>query len=206
MTLLESGEPELLVWASPKDMTEAKSNFPKRSTGLLASKFLERRVPLRGRITNQLASCCIARLLVLATEDRQRPIVTYIESQGGSLSESLNVISTMNGIHSPVVTFCRGQIGGGAAAIAAHGLKGFRAADPGSRFSLKLQGDIVANARLTQESYLKMLVQVLSADTGQPESTVLQWVTEGAEFSPQQAMEHGLIDAIARAPLLPSVT
>ena len=195
----------MLVWASPKDMTEAKFNFPKRSTGLLASKFLERRVPLRGRITNQLASCCIARLLVLATEDRQRPIVTYIESQGGSVSESLNVISTMTGIHSPVVTFCRGQIGGVAAAIAAHGLKGFRATDPGSRFSLRLQGDTTASTRSTHESYLKLLVQVLSADTGQAEATVSRWLTDGAEFSPQQAMELGLIDAIARAPLLPSV-
>src|SRR5580765_3201108 len=119
-------------------MTEAKSNFSRRSTGLLASKFLERRVPLRGRITNELASCCIARLLVLATEDRQRPIVTYIESPGGSTLESLNVISTMNGIHSPVVTFCRGPIGGAAAVISAHGLKGFRAADPASRFSCQL--------------------------------------------------------------------
>jgi ATP-dependent Clp endopeptidase proteolytic subunit ClpP len=187
-------------------MTEAKSNSPKRSTGLLASKFLERRVPLRGRITNQLASCCIARLLVLATEDRQRPIVTYIESEGGSVSESLNVISTMNGIHSPVVTFCRGQIGGIAAAIAAHGLKGFRAADPGSRFSLRLHADTVTNVRSTDESYLKLLVQAFAADTGQPESTVLQWFMEGVEFSPQQAMEHGLIDAIARAPLLPGIS
>jgi ATP-dependent protease ClpP protease subunit len=131
-------------------------------------------------------------LLVLATEDRQRPIVTYIESPGGSVQESLNVISTMNGIHSPVVTFCRGLIGGGAAVICAHGLKGFRAADPGARFSF-------------HESYLRLLVQVLAADTGHPESEVLQWFTEGVEFSAQQAMENGLIDAIARTPLLPSV-
>jgi len=186
-------------------MTEAKSNSSRRSTGLLASKFLERRVPLRGRITNELASCCIARLLVLATEDRQRPIVTYIESPGGSVQESLNVISTMNGIHSPVVTFCRGLIGGGAAVISAHGLKGCRAADPGSRFSFRVQSEREENGRETHESYLRLLVQVLAADTGQPESTVLQWFTEGVEFSAQQAMENGLIDAIARTPLLPSV-
>jgi ATP-dependent Clp endopeptidase proteolytic subunit ClpP len=187
-------------------MTEAKFNTSKRSTGLLASKFLERRVPLRGRITNQLASCCIARLLVLATEDRLRPIVTYIESQGGSVSESLNVISTMNGIHTPVVTFCRGLIGGVAAVIAAHGLRAFRAADPGARFSLRLLGEPASSGRSSYESYLKLLVQVLSTDTGQPESKVLRWLTEGAEFSPQEAMEQGLVDAIARTPLLPSIT
>src|SRR5579859_2269745 len=114
----------------------------RRSTGFLASRILERRVPLRGHITNQLASCCIARLLVLATEDTHKPIVTYIESSGGSTAEALNVISTMNGIHSPVATFCRGAIGGAAIAIAAHGLKGFRTADPAAHFSLKLESEV----------------------------------------------------------------
>jgi len=142
---------------------------------------------------------------VLATEDRQRPIVTYIESQGGSVSESLQVISTMNGIHSPVVTFCRGLIGGAAAAIAAHGLKGFRTADPASRFSLRLLGEPGANSRSDRDSFLKLLVQVLVADTAQPESEVARWLTEGAEFSPQQAVQHGLIDIIARTPSLPGI-
>jgi ATP-dependent Clp protease protease subunit len=141
----------------------------------------------------------------LATEDRQRPIVTYIESQGGSVLESLNIISTMNGIHSPVVTFCRGQIGGVAAVIAAHGLKGFRAADPGAHFSLRLQSDTTSNSPANRESYIRLLVQAFASDTVQPESKVLQWLTDGAELSAQQAMENGLIDAISRAPILPSV-
>src|SRR5579859_3730581 len=130
----------------------------RRSTGFLASRILERRVPVRGKITNQLASCCIARLLVLATEDRQKPIITYIDSPGGEPAQALGVISTMNGIRSPVVTFCRGSIGGPAAAIAAHGLKGFRAADPGAHFSLKLESDPNGSiGEPSHESYLKLL-------------------------------------------------
>src|SRR6266404_2007395 len=161
----------------------------RRSTGLLASRFLERRVPLRGQITNQLASCCIARLLVLATEDRQKPIVTYIESPGGSVAESLGVISTMNGIRSPVVTFCRGPIGGAAVVIAAHGLKGFRAADAGTHFSLRLHSEHSGNGTIeAHESYLKLLAQILAHDVARPEAEVLGWLTNGAEFSPQDAL------------------
>jgi ATP-dependent Clp protease protease subunit len=175
-----------------------------RSTGILASRFLERRVPLRGKITKQLASCCIARLLVLATEDRQKPVITYIDSPGGSAAESLGIISTMNGIRSPVVTFSRGQIGGAAAVIAAHGLKGFRTADPGAHFSLRLQAKLAGGGRLdTPESYLKLLSQILAHDTGNPEALVLRWLTEGAELTPQEAIRNGLIDTIAREPLLP---
>jgi ATP-dependent Clp protease protease subunit len=178
----------------------------RRSTGFLASRFLERRVPLRGKITNQLASCCIARLLVLATEDRQRPIVTYIDSPGGSVGESLNVISTMNGIQAPVVTFCRGSVGGPAVVIAAHGLKGFRTADPDTHFSLRLQSEVSRNSKPhPHESYLKLLVQIFASDTAKSETEVLRWLTEGVQFSAQEAMHNGLIDGIAREPLLPEI-
>ena len=165
---------------------------------------MERRVPVRGKISSQLASCCIARLLVLATEDRQKPIITYIDSPGGEPAEALSVISTMNGIHSPVVTFCRGVVGGPAAIIAAHGLKGCRTADPGAQFSLLLQSGTAANSGVhSHESYLKLLAQILAADTGRPQEEVLGWLTHGAQFTPQEAIRHGLIDVIAREPVLP---
>jgi len=189
-------------------MTQAKTNMSRRrSTGLLASRLLERRVPLRGEITNQLASCCIARLLVLATEDRQKPIITYIDSPGGEVAEALSVISTMNGIRSPVVTFCRGSIGGAAAVIAAHGLKGFRAADPGTHFSLGLR-DVPAGNHSAElhESYLKLLAQILATDTARSEADVHLWLTRGVQFNAQEAMHNGLIDAIAREPLVPTVS
>jgi ATP-dependent Clp protease, protease subunit len=175
-----------------------------RSTGLLTSRSLERRVPLRGKITKQLANCCIARLLVLATEDRHKPIITYIDSPGGSVGESLGVISTMNGIQSPVAIFCLGTIGGVAAVIAAHGKKGFRTADPGAHFSLRLQSDHSIDTPLeAHESYLQLLAQILAEDTSQSEAQVLRWLTEGAEFNPQEAIRNGLIDTIGREPLLP---
>ena len=176
----------------------------RRSTGLLASRLLERRVPLRGKITGQLASCCIARLLVLATEDRDKPIVTYIDSPGGSVSKSLTVISTMNGIHTPVVTFCRGAVAGPAVVIAAHGAKGFRTAAPGTSFSLRLQSESANNSHSEgYESYLRLLTQILAADTARPEEEVLRWLTDGALFTAQEAVQKGLIDAIAPEPLLP---
>lgn len=175
----------------------------RRSTGFLASRSLERRVPLRGHLDNQLASCCIARLLVLATEDSHKPIVTYIESSSGSVPEALNVISTMNGIRSPVATFVRGLVSGPAVAIAAHGKNGFRTAEPGAQFSLALETGVKTQPVDSPESYLKLLVQVMANDTSRSETEVLGWLTRGVVFSAEQAIEHGLIDAIGRAPILP---
>jgi ATP-dependent Clp endopeptidase proteolytic subunit ClpP len=171
---------------------------------LLASRSLERRVPLRGKLNSQLASCCIARLLVLATEDRQKPIITYIDSPTGEASGALSVISTMNGIQSPVVTFSRGVIGGAAAVVAAHGLKGFRTAHPNAEFSLKLgAGPEIDGNTQPQESYVKMLTQLLAKDTGRPEEEVFGWLTHGIQFSAQEAVRHGLIDSVATEPVLP---
>jgi ATP-dependent Clp endopeptidase proteolytic subunit ClpP len=175
----------------------------RRSTGFLASRSLERRVPLRGHLDNQLASCCIARLLVLATEDTQKAIVTYVESSSGLVPEALNVISTMNGIRSPVATFSRGLISGPAVVIAAHGKKGFRAAEPNAEFSLKLDKSGKNDDPESHESYLKLLVQILASDTGRSEAEVMRWLTQGAVFTAAQAMAHGLVDVVSREPHLP---
>ena len=131
------------------------------STGLLTSAGLERRLTLRGRLTKPIAACCIARLLVLATEDHRQPIIAYIDSGGGLASETLGIISTMNGIRCPVITFCNGQAAGPALVIAAHGLKGFRVAVQGARFSFKLLAETSRGRKAGDiESTLRLLAEI----------------------------------------------
>ena len=160
-------------------------------------------MPLRGRINRQIASCCIARLLVLAIEDRQRPIITYIDSMGGSASEVLGVISTINGIRCPVVTFCHGQAVGPAAIIAAHGMKGFRVGIPSARFSFKGFEAVKSRDNGELDSLLPLLADILAADTRKSKDLVLKWFKDGAQFTALEALANGLIDAIASQPLCP---
>ena len=160
-------------------------------------------MPLRGHLDSQLASCCIARLLVLATEDTHKPIVTYIESSTGLVPEALNVISTMNGIRSPVATFARGLVSGPAVVIAAHGKKGFRTAEATAKFSLILEKSGKNDDSESHQSYLKLLVQIFASDTGRSEAEVMRWFSHGAIFTAAQAVEQGLIDAVSREPILP---
>src|SRR3974390_782613 len=173
------------------------------STGLLTAAGQERRVPLRGRINRQIASCCIARLLVLATEDRRQPIVTYIDSPGGSASEALGIISTVNGIRCPVVTFCHGQAVGPAVIIAAHGLRGVWIAVPRGGVSFKGFDSGKGKEKTGLDSLAFLLAEILAADTRKPKETVLAWFKEGAQFAAQEALAHGIIDAISTQPLYP---
>lgn len=182
-----------------------RTTIARRSTGSLTANVQERHVLVRGRITKQIASCSIARLLVLATDNQQAPIVIYIESPGGSIFDSLGMISTMNGVRCPVATFCRGLIEGTAVVLAAHGAKGCRTASSEAQFSLKLpEPRQERTGSSSQDSFLQMLVETLATDTGKPQAQVLNWLVNGAEFTARQALANGLIDRIADQPVIPA--
>jgi ATP-dependent Clp protease protease subunit len=174
------------------------------STGLLTGRGRQRSVELRGRVTKSIASCCIARLLVLASDAPGQPIAMHIDSPGGSLAESLAIISTINGIRCPVVTFCRGRVGGTAAVIAAHGLNGLRIATSETVFSLKLLNETgkwqvgPSNTPLPQ-----LFADILAKGTGKPEAKCLEWLTRGIEFTAEAAVKNGLIDKIGVQPVFP---
>ncbi len=183
-----------------------KSTPSRPSTGLLTANRGDRCAPLRGRVTKTIASCCIARTLVLATEGLE-PILIQVDSANGMVEETLGIISTMNGISCPVVTFCRGKVAGPGLIIAAHGLKGYRVAAPGARFSFG--GFEVASRRRgagSEKSFFPLLAEILAKDTGVEEAELLRWFEQGAEFSANEAVRKGLIDAVAATPLFPPST
>jgi len=177
-----------------------------RSTGLLAGIGRERSVPLRGRITRQLAACCIARLIVLGTERSEQPIIIYIDSPGGSIADAIPILSTMNGIKSPIATLCTGEANGPAAAILAAGSAGCRAAISGASFTFKPARAIkTGRSMASDEKFIYMLAEIMAKDIGKPEAEVIGWLQAGAQFDTQQAISKGLIDSISAKPVLPKV-
>lgn len=175
------------------------------STGRLISPAQERGVTLRGRITRVIASCCIARLVVLASEDPHHPIVIHIDSPGGSRAEAMSILSTIKGIRCPVVTFCRGEVYGPAAIVASYGLRGYRAAAPDCRFSLRITNLHAGERRqgATAEPLLPLLTEILVKNTRQRQEEVVSQLTSGTPFGVQEALRIGLIDTIADEPVFP---
>jgi ATP-dependent protease ClpP protease subunit len=153
-----------------------------------------------------IASCCIARLVVLASEDAHNPIVIHIDSPGGTAAEAMSILSTMNGIRCPVVTFCRGEVFGPAAIVASNGLRGYRVAAPGCRFSLKITKESQRREAATTEPLLPLLAEVLAKNTRQRQEELLGLLTNGMPFGPQEALRLGLIDAVAAEPIFPKMT
>ena len=174
----------------------------RRSTGKLVTT--GRSIPIRGPITKMVSSSCIARLLVMAAEDQQSPMLAYINSPGGLASEALRIISTMDGIRSSVATFCHGRLGGAATVIAAHGLRGFRVANPAAMFSFQFDPEPRRHESL--ESYFRLLTEIIAGDTRQNPDTVRNWLQNGVEFTAQAAKSSGLVDQISAEPLIPGET
>ena len=175
-----------------------------RSTGLLVGVGRERSVILRGKLTRQLAACCIARLIVLGTENFTEPIVIYIDSPGGSVADALPVLSTLSGLKSPIATFCTRQAGGPALAIACAGMAGCRAVVADARLFFSPPRASKSDGALGgDERFLHILTERVAADTGIPENEVHAWLERGAQFTPQEALAFGLIDSISEKPVLP---
>jgi ATP-dependent Clp protease, protease subunit len=142
-------------------------------------------------------------MLVLAAENPRQPLVMYIDSPGGPATESLPILSTIDGIKCPVGTFCCGEVGGTAVLIAAHGKPGARVALPSTRFSFDhLERDTRLEG-LEREQFLKLLAENLSRDVQKQAAYVLDWFQRGAEFTASEALKQGLIDLISTSPAMP---
>ena len=74
------------------------------------SRLLKDRIIFLGEDVNQTsASLVIAQLLFLESEDPDREINLYINSPGGSITDGMGIVDTMNYIKCPVSTICIGM-------------------------------------------------------------------------------------------------
>ena len=160
---------------------------------------------MRGEITALTAVCCMNRLFYLAALDHQKPILVEISSSGGLLAESLALARTMSDVGCPISTYSRGTVSGTAVVIAAHGRPGLRSAAPSARFRLTIPADEAhrGNSKDSLSVLKSSLVASLARDTGKSEREVAAWIKGGVEFTAQQALANGLIDAIAGQPTPP---
>ena len=74
------------------------------------SRLLKDRIIFLGEDVNPTtSSLIIAQLLFLESEDPDKEISIYINSPGGSITDGMGIIDTMNYIKCPVSTICIGM-------------------------------------------------------------------------------------------------
>ena len=171
------------------------------------SRLLKDRIIFLGEDVNPTsASLIIAQLLFLESEDPDKEISLYINSPGGSITDGMGIVDTMNYIKCPVSTICVGLAASFGAVLLANGEKGRRFATPNSEIlihqpligggglsgqatEIKIHADHMVKTR-------EKLNKILSDRTGQPIDVINRDTERDHYMTAQEALEYGLIDGI----------
>ena len=167
------------------------------------SRLLKDRIIFLGEDVNPTtSSLVIAQLLFLESEDPDKDI----NSPGGSITDGMGIIDTMNYIKCPVSTICIGMAASMGAALLCAGEKGKRFATPnaeilihqpligggglsGQATEIKIHADHLVKTR-------EKLNKFLSDRTGQPIDVIERDTERDHYMTAEEALKYGLIDGI----------
>ena len=147
-------------------------------------------------------------MLFLESEDPDKEIFFYINSPGGSITDGMAIVDTMNYIKCPVSTVCVGLAASMGAVLLTAGEKGKRFAMPNSEILIHQPliggqgGGISGQAteiKIHADHMIKTrakLNKLLSERTGQTLETIEKDTERDNYMTAQEAMEYGLIDSI----------
>ena len=103
-----------------------------RSYDIFSRLLKDRIIFLSEDVNHVTASLVIAQMLFLESEDPDKEISFYINSPGGSITDGMAIVDTMNYIKCPVSTICIGLAASMGSVLLASGAKGKRYATPNS--------------------------------------------------------------------------
>ena len=173
------------------------------------SRLLKDRIIFLGEDVNPTsASLVIAQLLFLESEDPDKEISLYINSPGGSISDGMGIVDTMNYIKCPVSTICVGLAASMGSVLLTCGAKGRRFATPNSE--ILIHQPLISGGLAGQTTEIKIhadhmvktrekLNKLLSEKTGQSLEQIEKDTERDHYMTAQEALEYGLIDEIIDA-------
>ena len=171
------------------------------------SRLLKDRIIYLGEDVNPTTSSLIvAQMLFLESEDPDKEIFFYINSPGGSITDGMAIVDTMNYIKCPVTTVCVGLAASMGAVLLAAGEKGKRFAMPNSEVMIHqpliggggLQGQ-ATEIKIHADHLVKTrekLNKILSERTGKPLEQIERDTERDNYMTAEEALEYGLIDGI----------
>ena len=183
-----------------------QSSRGERSYDIYSRLLKDRIIFLSEDVNQTTASLIIAQMLFLESEDPEKEISFYINSPGGSVTDGLGIVDTMNYIRCPVTTICIGMAASMGAVLLATGTKGKRFATPnaeilihqpliggqglsGQTTEIKIQADQMVKTR-------QRLNKILSEVTGQSLEQVEIDTERDHYMTAEEALKYGLIDGI----------
>jgi ATP-dependent Clp protease protease subunit len=168
------------------------------------SRLLGERIIFLGTpVDDMVANLIVAQLLHLESDDPEKDISLYINSPGGSIYAGMAIYDTMQFIKPDVQTICCGVAMSMGSLLLTAGAKGKRLSLPNSRIlihqpSAGFEGQST-DIEIHMNEILKtreMIDQLYAQHTGQSVEEVHQAMERDRFFTPEQAVEYGLIDKV----------
>src|SRR5574340_130215 len=174
----------------------------------LFSRLLQDRIIFIGSdINDVVASLVIAQLFYLQSEDTDKDIEIYINSNGGEVPAGLAIYDTMQVITPDIRTYCVGKACSMGAVLLAAGTRGKRHALPNSRVLIHqpLSG---AYGQVTEiEIFTRELLrtrdrinEILAYHTGQDVDTIKRDTERDYWMSADEAKTYGIVDEVLEMP------
>ena len=176
-----------------------------RSYDIFSRLLKDRIIFLGEQVDAASASLVVAQLLFLESEDPDKEIYIYINSPGGSITDGMAIIDTINYIKCPVSTICIGMAASMGAVLLACGQKGKRYATPNSE--ILIHQPLISGGLSGQATEIKIhadhmvqirekLNKILSERTGQPLDVINRDTERDHYMTAEEALKYGLIDEI----------
>lgn len=177
-----------------------------RSYDIYSRLLKDRIIILAEDVNNATASSIIAQLLFLESEDPDKEISFYINSPGGSVTDGLAIIDTMNYIKCPISTISLGLSASMGALLLTSGTKGRRFATANSEILIHQPlisgGGISGQAtdiKIHSDQIIKTrekINEIIAATTGKSVEEVEKDTERDHYLTAEEALEYGLIDGI----------
>ena len=176
-----------------------------RSFDIFSRLLKDRIIFLSEDVNHVTASLVIAQMLFLESEDPDKEISFYINSPGGSITDGMAIVDTMNYIKCPVSTICIGLAASMGSVLLASGAKGKRYATPNSE--ILIHQPLISGGLSGQTTEIKIhadhmvktrekLNKLLSEKTGQTLEQIEKDTERDHYMTAEEALKYGLIDEI----------
>ena len=176
-----------------------------RSYDIFSRLLKDRIIFLSEDVNSASASLVVAQLLFLESEDPDKEISLYINSPGGSITDGMAIVDTINYIKCPVSTICVGMAASMGAVLLASGAKGKRFATPNAE--ILIHQPLISGGLSGQTTEIKIhadhmvrtrekLNKLLSERTGQSLETIERDTERDNYMTAEEALKYGLIDGI----------
>lgn len=174
-----------------------------RSFDIYSRLLRERIVFLNGEVNDDMAGLVTAQLLLLESENPDKPISLYINSYGGVITSGMAIYDTMQFIKAPVHTLCMGTARSMGSFLLMAGEPGHRAALPHASLHVHqplggFQGQ-TSDMQIHAEEMLqvkKRMTALYARHCGRTYEEVERTLDRDRFMTPEQGLEWGLIDKI----------